>query len=66
MKPHEWEKIDGVDALGPSIMFQWWNCKHCGTTARSAMGVELTDVDVLVAGLSVDCDEQLVDGVHQH
>lgn len=66
MKPHEWERIDGVDAIGASVFFQWWCCKHCGTTARSAMGVELTDVDVLVDGLSVDCDEQLVESVHQH
>jgi hypothetical protein len=66
VKPHEWEKIDGSDVIGPAVMFQWWNCKHCGTTARTAVGEELTEADVLLAGLSVDCDEQLVEGVHSN
>ena len=66
MNAHQWEMIDGSDMLGPAVMFQWWSCKQCGATTRSAMGEELTDADVLLAGLSVDCEEQLVDGVHRN
>jgi hypothetical protein len=64
--PHDWEKVEVNDVLGPPVMFQWWMCKRCGAASRSAKDEPLTEVDVLMGGLSVDCDEQLVEEVHQH
>lgn len=65
VRAHEWEKVDASDVLGPSIMFQWWVCRRCGAASRSPVGEELTEADVLLGGLDVDCDAQLVEEVHQ-